>query len=335
MKTYVITGATGHIGHRIAETLLESGAKVKVVGRNVEKLEPLVKKGAKAFMGTLGDVEFLSKVLHGADAVFTMIPPDLHTESVRAEQTRIGISIAEAVRLSSVKWVVNLSSQGAHLLAGTGPIAGLHEQEERINGIPLLNVVHLRPAFFMENLESTISLIKTQGIMGTPLRGDLKIPVIATRDIAHAASEYLSELRFTGKSVCDLLGHRDLSMIEMTEIIGKAIAKPDLQYVQFSYEAARLAMLGMGMSADMVRVFIEMYQALNEGRLMQGVVRTIENTTKTPFENFAVEFAHLYQSHTSEIKNEEPKEKEVTPRMEEKKSQGSWWSQLHLRRKAA
>ena len=155
-----------------------------------------------------------------------MIPPDLYAENVRDMQTRIGVSIAEAIRKAGVMWVVNLSSQGAHLLRGTGPIAGLHEQEERLNAIPEVNVVHLRPTFFMENLESTMGLIKDQGIMGTPLNAEMKIPVIAAQDIASAAVEWLSELRFKDNSVCDLLGQRDLSMIEMTAIIGKAIGKP-------------------------------------------------------------------------------------------------------------
>jgi uncharacterized protein YbjT (DUF2867 family) len=327
MKTYVIMGATGHIGRRIAETLLERGHRVKAVGRNRTRLAPLVEKGAEAAVGTLSDAEFLTRALLDADAAFVMIPPDMHTETVWATQTRIGAAIAEAIRRSGVSYVVNLSSQGAHLSRGTGPIAGLHEQEERLNRIQGLNVVHLRASFFMENLENNLDLIRTQGINGTPLRADMKIPVIATRDIARVAVEYLTDLRFSGKVVRDLLGQRDLSMDEMTEILGKAIGKTDLRYVQFPYEAARLSMLGMGITPDVARVFMEMYEAFNEGRILKGIERTPENTTETPFEDFAVEFARLYHGEASPVEKPAPRHAART--------HGHLWELLHRHRAAA
>ncbi|MEI6167071.1 MAG: NmrA family NAD(P)-binding protein [bacterium] len=334
MKKYVITGASGHVGFRIADQLLDRDANVKVIARNREKLIPLVAKGARAMTGSLMDTAFLAEAFDRADAVFTMIPPDLYAENVRDMQTRIGVSIAEAIRKTGVKWVVNLSSQGAHLLRGTGPIAGLHEQEERLNAIPEVNVVHLRPTFFMENLESNIPLIRNQGIMGSPLNAEMKIPVIATQDIARAAVEWLSELRFKDKSVCDLLGQRDLSVIEMTGIIGKAIGKPGLGYVQFTYEAARNAMLAMKLSPDMARLFIEMYEAFNEGRITKGLIRTIENTTDTAFEDYAEEFARIYSNKTSEGKEADVSRKDPSPSRGEK-SPLAWWHQLHLKRKVA
>lgn len=333
MKTFVITGASGHIGYRIAESLLNGGAKVKIIARHREKLVPLIEKGATAFIGSLTDTEFLAKTFHKTNAVFAMIPPNPQAENVWNEQMTIGTSIAEAIRLSEVKWVVNLSSQGAHLSRKTGPIAGLHEQEERLNGITGLNIVHLRPAFFMENLFANFDLIKRKGITGAPLRGDLKIPMIATRDIARVAAEYMAELRFAGNNEVDLLGQRDLSMIETTEILGKAMAKPDLRYVQFSYADAKYTMLNMGFSADAARVFIEMYEAINEERLMHGIARTPMNTTETPFEDFAFEFARLY-SDSLRQEQEGPREKEAML-TEKGETIRSWWRQLHLRRKAA
>ena len=315
MNTFAITGATGHIGYRTAELLLERGCKVRVVARP-EKLEPLVKKGAEAAVGSLADSEFLTRAFHGAEAVFAMIPPDYQAENVRNAQTRIGACIADSVRAAGVKHVVNLSSQGAELPLGTGPIAGLHEQEERLDQLPGVNVVHLRAAFFMENLESSIGLIKTQGIIGTPLKGDLKLPVIATRDIARVAADSLVGPGFTGRVVRDLLGQRDLSMVEMTGILATAIGKPELRYVQFPYESAKLAMLGMGLSPDVARVFIEMYQALNERWIMSDLVRTPANTTETSFEAYASEFALLYAGAPSETPaaRGEPKEEERTTR---------------------
>lgn len=293
---YAITGATGHIGHRITELLLEHGEQVRVIGRTAEKLRPWVKKGAKAFPGTLEDASFLARAFQGADAVFAMIPPNTQAPDFRAYQNRVGTAIAEAVTTAGVTYVVNLSSVGGHLDRGNGPVAGLYDQEQRLNRLAGVNVVHLRPAFFMENLMMNIGLIRDKGINGSPLKADLKFPMIATRDIARAAANYLMAGRVEGKVVQELLGQRDLSMQEATGILGRAIGKPGLPYVQFPYDDASKAMIGMGLSPDLVRLFIEMYQGFNEGTILRGMVRTPQNTTETAFEDFAVEFAALMKT---------------------------------------
>jgi uncharacterized protein YbjT (DUF2867 family) len=292
---YAVTGATGHIGHRIAELLLKKHKKVRVIGRSADKLQPLVTLGAEAFTGSLEDSAFLSQAFDKVEAVFAMIPPNPKAEDFRAFQNRVGESIATAVEKAGVRRVVNLSSQGAHLPEGTGPIVGLYDQEQRLNAIEGLHVVHLRPTFFMENLMMNIDLIRNQNINGTPMKSDLVFPAVATRDIAAVAADYLLRLEFTGKSVRDLLGERDLSMNEMTKILGQAIGKPDLPYVQFPYDAAEKAMIDMGLSRNLAGLYIEMYHAFNEGLIMSGTTRTPESTTKTSFEAFAKDFVAVYK----------------------------------------
>ena len=154
-----------------------------------------------------------------------------------------------------------------------------------------LGVVNLRPAFFMENLLMNVQMIKQQGISGSPLKPDVRIPMIATRDIAKVAVEHLLSQSLPGIVVRELLGQRDLSMSEVTQILGKAMGKPELKYVQFPYESARDAMVKMGLSASMVDLFIEMYTAINEGKMMRDLVRSAENTTATSIETFVREVA--------------------------------------------
>ncbi len=91
--------------------------------------------------------------------------------------------------------------------------------------------------------------------------------MIATRDIAQVAAELLLQLDFSGHLTRELLGQRDISMHEATRIIGKAIGKEGLAYVQFPYEQAEQAMLTMGLSQDVSRSLNEMDQALNEERV--------------------------------------------------------------------
>ncbi len=290
----VITGATGNIGSKAAEILLAKGEKVRVVGRDAARMQALVNKGAEAAVGDMKNAAFLIQAFTGVDAVFAMIPPDYTAADFRVYQNEIGASIADAITKAGVKYVVNLSSQGAELPAGTGPILGLHDQEVRLNGVAGVNVLHLRPTYFMENLLMNIPLINEKGLAGSAVRGDQKFAMIATKDIAARVAEHLLRRDFTGKSVKDLLGQRDLSLKEAIGIIGRKIGWSDLKYVQFTYEEASKWMMARGISPDTSRRFIEMSMALNDGLFAVNRPRTAENTTPTAIEEFAGTFAAAF-----------------------------------------
>ena len=291
---YVITGATGNIGSKIVDNLLERGERVRVIGRSVEKLKGYVDRGAEAEVGDLRDAPFVGRAFSGATAVFTIIPPNLTSSDFRAYQAEITENLAFGIEKAEVKYVVNLSSQGADLTEGTGPILGLREQEIRFNHLAGVNVLHLRPTYFMENLLMNIPLIVNSGIAGSPVHGDLKFAMIATSDIASIAAEHLVRRDFIGKQVRDLLGQRDISLNEAFFIIGHRIGIPELKYVQFPYEDAAKGMIEMGISEDVSSLFLEMCEALNNGLFAVGRPRTPVNTTLTSMEEFADTFANYY-----------------------------------------
>ncbi len=290
----VITGATGNTGGKIADALLSRKEKIRAIGRDAGKLKPFTDRGADAAVGDLNDPAFAVRAFTGAEAVYTLIPPSYREEDFRAYQARISGNLVEAIGKTGVRFVVNLSSQGAHLPEGTGPIAGLRDMEERLNRIKGVNVLHLRAAYFMENLLMNIGLIRSSGIMGSAIRGDLRIPMIATKDIAAYAAERIARRDFTGSRVQDLLGPRDVSMDEVARIFGRKIGMPGLTYVQFSYEDTEKALLGMGMSKDIARLYVEMSKAMNNGAA-NAAERTPESTTSTSIEDFAEVFARAYK----------------------------------------
>lgn len=293
---YAIIGATGNIGSKAAEILLARGEKVRVIGRDAARLRTFVNKGAEAAVGDAKDTAFLTGAFTGVDAVFSMIPPSYTAADFRAYQNKIGTNIADAITRAGVKYVVNLSSQGAELPAGTGPIVGLHDQEERLNGLAGVNVLHLRCTYFMENLLMNIPLINEKGFAGSAVRGDRKFAMIATKDIAARVAEHLVRRDFKGKVVKDLLGQRDLTLEEAIAVIGRRIGWPDLKYVQFPYDEAAKGMVDMGISSDVSRLFVEMSMALNDGLFAVNRPRTVENTTPTAIEGFADTFAVAFEA---------------------------------------
>jgi uncharacterized protein YbjT (DUF2867 family) len=292
----VITGATGNIGKKVAETLLAEGAEVRAVSRNTKRLQPLAEKGAEAWGGSLQDEAFLTEAFRGAAAVFVMIPPNHGSENLRAYQNRVGEVIFTALKNTEVNRIINLSGLGGHRPDKTGPILGLYDQEQRLNWLKDVNLVHLRPTFFMENLLNNIPQIKNQGIHGTALNGDLAIPVIAAKDVARVACKYLMEPDFSGIVVRELLGQRDVSMIEMTGILAEAIGVDKLEYVHFSSEDAKDAMIEAGFSIDAAASLLELYESMNTGDVIVGTPRTEQNTTETSFEEFAEVFARRFHN---------------------------------------
>jgi uncharacterized protein YbjT (DUF2867 family) len=287
-----VMGATGHTGKKITETLLEAGEKIRALGRSESKLAELKRMGAEVLAGDTNDATFLTKAFHGADAVYTLLPTDPRAPDYRAEQDRQGETIVKAIRESGVRHVVALSSVGAELTEGTGVIAGLHAQEERLKKIQGINVLLLRPVSFFENFFASLALIKQEGINGDSVEGDCAIPMVATRDIAEAAAKALKARDWRGVVVRELLGPRDLNYAEATRLIGEKIGKPDLRYVQFSYDDQVQATVQAGLSESFARQYVDMTRAFNEGTIKPR--RTAENTTPTRFEDFANEVAQAY-----------------------------------------
>ena len=160
---YAVTGATGNTGRVVANRLLDQGKKVRVIGRSAERLQSFVARGAEAFVADLSDQAALTKAFTGAEGVYAMIPPSMTSQDFRGEQRRASDAIAGALENAGVKHAVVLSSVGADKEAGTGPVAGLHEFEEMLNGIAGLKVVHLRAGYFMENTLVQAAAIHAMG----------------------------------------------------------------------------------------------------------------------------------------------------------------------------
>jgi uncharacterized protein YbjT (DUF2867 family) len=291
----VITGATGHTGRVAAEALLAKGEKVRVVGRDAKKLEPLVQEGAEAFVGNVDDVASMTKAFDGAAAVYVLVPEDISQQDLRAYQERVSDSFAAAIANARVPYVVALSSIGAQHAEKTGPIVGLHNMEQKLNRIAGLNVLYLRPGYFMENLLMSIAPMRSMGTLPGGMTSDLSAPWIATKDIGEFAAIRLAARDFSGSSTQELHGQRDISMKEAASIVGKAIGKPNLGYMQVPFMMLEPALVQMGLPKKTAALLIEMWKGANAGLIAPEEQRSAKNTTPTTLESFVTEvFAPAY-----------------------------------------
>lgn len=293
---YVITGGAGHISKPLAEKLLKAGHDVTVVGRNAENLKPLTDQGAKAAIGSVEDIAFLTSAFAGADAVYTMVPPNMVADNWKQYIGQIGKNYTTAIKANNIKYVVNLSSLGAHLADGVGPVSGLYLAEQALNTLTDTNVKHLRPSYFFANFLGSVNMVKHMNIIGSNFGGkDFKMILVHTNDIAEAAAEELLQLNFTGHSV-RYIASDERGTDEIAAVIGNAIGKPSLPWVTFTNEQAFEGMLQAGLPEEVAKNYAEMGNALQTGIMSEDYWKNKPVLGKVKLEDFAKEFAAVYNS---------------------------------------
>ena len=294
---YVITGGAGHISKPLAEQLLKAGHDVTVVGRNPENLKPLTEQGAKAAIGSVDDLPFLTETFKGADAVYTMVPPIYQVDDWKSYIGQIGKNYADAIKAAGVKYVVNLSSIGAHLEQGAGPVSGLHKVENYLNALDSVNVKHIRPGYFFYNFYGNIGMIKGMNIFGGNAAKPTDIMILShTTDIANAVAEELLNLKFSGHSI-RYIASDERTGADVAKTLGAAIGKPELLYVEFSDEDMLNGLKSAGLPEEISKNYAEMGHAMRTGKMGEDYAKNRpQEIGSTRLEDFAKEFAVVYNA---------------------------------------
>lgn len=288
-----VFGASGNTGGAAAAHLLKAGKKVRVVGRQREKLAALAKAGAETCVGDVENAGFVREALAGAEAAYVLIPPNFATDDFRAYQTRIIDAVAGGIQANGVRHVALLSSQGAQHDSGTGPIVGLHRFEERLKKIPGLSALFLRAGMFMENTFMGMGTIKSQGIYAAAIPAEVAIPFVAAADIGAYAGVRLEKLDFSGASAVHLIGPKAVSQTELVTALGQAIGKP-VRYVQVTVADVEQEMKRAGLKANLVSLYLEMLDGVGKGLVMPEKGGAVVPLTTT-FETFATQvFARAF-----------------------------------------
>jgi uncharacterized protein YbjT (DUF2867 family) len=246
-------------------------------------------------VGDATDARYLTRAFRGADAVYVLYPSDPFAPGYVRAQTELGQAVARAIRDSGVRYVVALSALGADRATGTGFLTTLHDQERRLRAITGTNVLALRPGLFFESFHPALGLIEHEGVHADSVAPDVRIPMIASRDVAEVAARALRARSWTGFVTRELLGQRDLTYAEVTRAIGEAIGRPELPYVQLPDAEMVEALAGAGLARDVAELQVELNRALNDG-IASREGRNAANTTATRFEDFAAELAEAFRA---------------------------------------
>jgi len=288
----IITGSLGNISKPLTQKLVKAGHVVTVISSSEGKKSEIEALGAKAAIGSVEDVAFLSSVFKGADVVYTMTPNNWAAADQRAFSAGVGRNYAEAIRSAGVKNVVNLSSIGADLPDGTGPIKGLYDVEKSLNELENVNIKHLRAGYFYINFYNDIPMIKNLGFTGSNFGADTEVILVHPKDIAAEIAKQI-ETGFEGKSFRYV--YSDLQKASaVATALGKAIGKPDLAWVQFESDQALQGMLQAGLPKPVAKNYVEMGEAQGAGLLNKDFNQNKPEAGEVRLATFAEEFAQKF-----------------------------------------
>lgn len=291
---YIITGSLGHISRPIVAELVKAGHDVTVISSNNAKISEIESLGAKAAIGSITDRSFVTNTFKGADVVYLMIPPNFTAPDFRAYQHEVADIYTSAVKQNNIQRVVVLSSIGAHLRKGAGPIDGLAYLEEQLLTLKI-NAKFLRPGYFFYNIYHMAGMLRHAGFIGgnfgTP---EEKLALVHHLDIAAKAIEHLKNPVFTGYSI-DYIVSDERYASEIATVIGNSVGKPGTQWVTFTDEQALEGMLQQGIGADLAENYKNMGKAFREGRIQEDYRKNKPvQSGKHKLEDFAKEFAAAY-----------------------------------------
>lgn len=285
---YVITGATARTGGVIARELLAQGLPVRAISRNAENLKPLVDLGAEAYVADPRDRDGMAEAFVGATAVWAMLQPNYIPDSpdFRRFQSEIIAAMIPALERGRPGHIVSLSSWSADLAGGNGPVAGMYDLEQALNGLAHSDILHLRAGYFMENSLGYVEPLKHGDTMRGPFDPTVKMPWIATSDIAAVAASHVRLQDFGHRAIHELHGERDFDINEALQVIGRALGRSGIRYEQISFEAAHRDFLDHGLSQNIADMMIEVADSINNGTTRFNEPRSPATSSPTSFESF-------------------------------------------------
>jgi uncharacterized protein YbjT (DUF2867 family) len=297
----VVTGSLGYVSKPLTKKLIEKGHSVTVISSSAEKQAVIAAMGAKAAIGSMEDVSFLTDTFSGADAVYCMLAPygnfadpQNDAAAVIARADAMTQNYVQAIERSGVKRVVYLSSIGADMEKGAGLILIHHRAENILGQLPFdVHISYMRPAGFYKNLYAFIGFVKKHNRIAARYGGDDMNVFVSNLDIADAIVEQL-ESQESGR-IIRYVASEEMTCNEAAAILGAAIGKPDLKWVSVNDKEQLNLYKSFGMNDSLANQFVEMNNSIHYGKFFEDYSRNKPAPGKVKLKDFAKEFAVVYQ----------------------------------------
>ncbi|GLB53968.1 hypothetical protein NBRC110019_30090 [Neptunitalea chrysea] len=296
----VLTGSLGNIGKPLTQKLVKKGHSVTVISSKTERQKDIAALGAKAAIGKMEDVDFLSKAFQGADVVYVMatlgnqsfFDPNI---DIVEDMTQLGKNYKTAIERAGVKKVIELSAIGADKDSGNGNLIFHYNIENILKQLPTdVSIKVMRPSGFYTNLLRSVQSVKDKGVIISNYGGNQKEPWVSPMDIASAIVEEM-ESTFEGRTV-RYIASDEISPNEIADALGNAIGKPELKWQAITDKQMLDGMLSMGMNPQAAKGLVEMQTAQGDGTLYEDYNQNKPTMGKVKLADFAKEFAKVYNN---------------------------------------
>ena len=295
----VLTGSISNIGKPLTQALVAKGHAVTVISSTPGRKADIAALGAKAAIGSMLDVDFLTAVFKGADIVYLMETLDAAGDFFDKEVdfigtiSQIGINYKKAIEAVGIKKVVHLSSIGAHMDKGNGILVFHYNVENILQQLPAdVSVKFMRPVGFYTNMFSFIRNIRSKGVITSNYGGDQKEPWGSPLDVAKTIADEM-EQPFEGRMI-RYIASDEVSPNEVAAALGAAIGMPDLKWEVVTDDELRRTWLGIGMNPQIAHGFVEMQESQGSGVLYEDYYKHRPALGQVKLADFAKDFAERY-----------------------------------------
>lgn len=177
MMTILVTGATGNVGRHVIDQLVQRGAPVRALVRNLAKAD--FPTGVDVVEGDLLDVDGLRRAFDGVSTLFLLnaVVPDEFTQAL------VTLNVA---REAGVQRVVYLSVIHSDVYVNVPHFAGKFGVERMIEQMGFAATI-LRPAYFIDNDVTIKDVVLGYGVYPMPV-GAKGLAMVDARDIAEVAA---------------------------------------------------------------------------------------------------------------------------------------------------
>jgi uncharacterized protein YbjT (DUF2867 family) len=281
----LVTGATGNFGSVVVQNLLAMGVNLRALEHNTPVSQELKDAGVEVVAGDMFKPETVDAALDGVEQVF------LYTPLAPGADEMASNVITAAKRAGNIN-IVRLSE------APPEPVSKLRigmmhvttNEELEASGLPYTS---LRPTYFMQNTMFAAESIASDGMIYMPFK-DGKLGMVDFRDVAEVAAKVLTSEGHENQ-IYVLTGPASISFTEVAGELSKALDK-QVTYVSVPLEAAREAMLGMGMPEWGADAFCEYYENHSNGGndFTTNEVETLTGHPARSYETFARDFGPYF-----------------------------------------
>ena len=279
----IILGASGQVGSQIVANLLSKGEPVTAVIRDEKKAENLIQSGAKVAVADNLDLNALKKAFEKADTVFLLTPESGADEDVLGKNKLVLENFMNALKSSSVKRLVGLSSIGAQHSEGTGNLLMSYMLENAFSDLDIPQIF-VRPAYYMSNWLPYADSLKETGTLPTFFPEDFAISMISPEDVAQFIAEVIADESLTSK-VYELYGPAKYTSDDVASEFSK-ILNTQVKAQQIPRKDWIKTLESLKFSEDGIEKFIEMTEAVIEGKAKAQKTGVVEKKGQTTLSEY-------------------------------------------------